>query len=78
MEVGIVMDSSSGSTSSNNSNQSYEAEDDHGTSVKIRVKLFGSNLFEMAIGSDEHKKGDDDFGFEEVTDGKAVVGTVNR
>lgn len=69
------MDSSSGS---NFSSQSYEAEDGTASLLKIRVKLYGTNLFEMAVGSLDswNKKGTDDD--EEAVDGKQVIGSINR
>ena len=69
------MDSSSGS---NVSSQSYEADDDAASIFKIRVKLYGTNLFEMAVGGSdtEHKKGSKSG--TELLNGRSIVGSINR
>lgn len=74
--------SSSGSLdSSSGSDNSYESTDDTGTSIKVRLKIYGSNLFEMAIGDGEDARGKkgltDEFGNFIQNGGKQVV-SFNR
>ena len=75
------LSSSSSLDSSSGSDNSYVSTDDTSTSIKVRLTIYGSSLFEMAIGDSEDgrgKKGLSDEDGTHVQSGQKVVGTVNR
>ena len=62
---------------SSGSDNSYESTDDTSTSIKVRLKLYGSNLLEMAIGDNEDgkgKKGLTDEDDSSIQNGQKIVG----
>lgn len=68
---------------SSRSDNSYEADDDTSTSMKVRVKIYGSSLFEMALGDLEDgraKKGilNDYSSDANGSVGQKVIGSINR
>ena len=75
------LNSTSSLDSSSGSDNSYESMDDTSTSIKVRMKIYGSSLFEMAIGDAEDGRGkkglsDEDGNF--LQSGHKIAATINR
>ena len=75
------LSSTSSLDSSSGSDNSYESMDDTSTSIKVRMKIYGSSLFEMAIGDAEDGRGkkglsDEDGNF--LQSGHKIAATINR